>query len=136
MSTTAPLATAPDLAAAKATAAETAKKKLSSPWASVAAIVIAVLWTLPTFGLLVSSFRPERAIKRTGWWTFFSDPTTTFENYSKVFGEEGIGHVRINVGCAPDVLREAIARIGALADDGGRGIRDRIGQTSARPVRQ
>lgn len=31
------------------------------------------------------------------------------------FGAEGLGHVRINFGCAPDVLREAIARVGALA---------------------
>ena len=36
-----------------------AKGKLSSPWASFAAVVIAVLWTIPTFGLLVTSIRPE-----------------------------------------------------------------------------
>ena len=29
------------------------------PWASLAAIVIAILWTIPTIGLLISSFRPE-----------------------------------------------------------------------------
>ena len=86
MTTTTPIAATLDAAAAKPTAAEIAKKKLSSPWASVAVIVIAVLWTIPTFGLLVSSFRPERAIKRTGWWTFFSDPTVTMDNYRAVFG--------------------------------------------------
>ncbi len=32
-----------------------------------------------------------------------------------LFGEEGRGHVRINFGCAPEVLREAVERIGALA---------------------
>ncbi|HET6301704.1 MalY/PatB family protein [Microbacterium sp.] len=31
------------------------------------------------------------------------------------FGDEGKGHVRINFGCDPDLLREAVARIGALA---------------------
>jgi cystathionine beta-lyase len=31
------------------------------------------------------------------------------------FGDEGRGHVRVNFGCDPDVLREAVARIGALA---------------------
>ncbi len=31
------------------------------------------------------------------------------------FGGEGDGHVRINFGCSPDVLREAIERTGALA---------------------
>ena len=32
-----------------------------------------------------------------------------------LFGEEGRGHVRINFGCSPDVLREAVQRIGRLA---------------------
>ncbi|GAA1988027.1 MalY/PatB family protein [Microbacterium pumilum] len=31
-----------------------------------------------------------------------------------LFGEEGKGHVRINFGCSPAVLREAVERIGAL----------------------
>ncbi|MBW9093938.1 aminotransferase class I/II-fold pyridoxal phosphate-dependent enzyme [Microbacterium jejuense] len=31
------------------------------------------------------------------------------------FGDEGKGHVRLNFGCSPDVLREAVERIGALA---------------------
>lgn len=31
------------------------------------------------------------------------------------FGPQGAGHVRINLGCGPDVLAEAVARIGALA---------------------
>ncbi|AGZ43063.1 binding-protein-dependent transport systems inner membrane component [Actinoplanes friuliensis DSM 7358] len=80
------------LVAEKVKASSIAKKKLTSPWASLAALIIAVLWTLPTFGLLVSSFRPERAIKTTGWWTFFSDPTFTMDNYKAVLdSEEGAG---------------------------------------------
>jgi len=89
MSTVTPLATESDLVAAKPSAAAVARKRLSSPWASLTAIVIAVLWTIPTFGLLVSSFRPERVIKRTGWWTFFSNPVLTLDNYRAVFGQDG-----------------------------------------------
>ncbi|MEU4428045.1 carbohydrate ABC transporter permease [Actinoplanes sp. NPDC024001] len=91
MTTATPLTTTPPVAVDKkeSTAAK-AKKKLTSPWASLVAIVIAVLWTLPTFGLLISSFRPERAIKTTGWWTWFSDPTFTLENYQSVFDPEAI----------------------------------------------
>ncbi len=37
-------------------------------------------------------------------------------HHGPLFGVEGIGHVRINVGCAPEVLREAIERIGKLVD--------------------
>jgi alpha-glucoside transport system permease protein len=61
-----------------------AKKGLTSPWASFFAVVIAILWTLPTFGLFLSSFRPEIAIKTTGWWTWFTNPEVTFDNYQEV----------------------------------------------------
>lgn len=35
-------------------------------------------------------------------------------HFGPLFGEEGKGHVRINFGCSPDVLREAVERIGEL----------------------
>ncbi len=62
-----------------------AKNRLSSPWASTAAIVIALLWTVPTFGLFVTSWRPPGDIRTSGWWTFFGDPEVTTENYVEVF---------------------------------------------------
>ncbi|WP_020575113.1 carbohydrate ABC transporter permease [Actinopolymorpha alba] len=64
--------------------AEQAKTRLSSPWATAISIAVAILWTVPTFGLLLSSFRPEQQIKTTGWWTFFSDPQLTLKNYTEV----------------------------------------------------
>jgi len=67
--------------------ASDAKTKLSSPWASALAVVIAVLWTIPTLGLFVTSFRPELDIRRTGWWTFPSNPEVTLSNYeTALFG--------------------------------------------------
>lgn len=36
-------------------------------------------------------------------------------HFGPQFGAEGRGHVRINFGCDPEVLREAVARVGALA---------------------
>jgi len=56
---------------------------LSSPWATVGAIVIAAVWTLPTFGLFVSSFRPADEITTSGWWTFFAHPDVTLSNYGQ-----------------------------------------------------
>ncbi len=58
-----------------------------SVWASVIAAVIAILWTIPTIGLLITSFRPAKDIRRSGWWTFWQDPSFTLENYRQaLFG--------------------------------------------------
>ncbi len=80
---------APSLTKTSSVAANGARNKLTGRGASIAAVLLAVLWTLPTFGLLVSSFRPERATKTTGWWTFFSDPVVTLDNYRTVLSTEG-----------------------------------------------
>ncbi|GAA3441110.1 carbohydrate ABC transporter permease [Planomonospora venezuelensis] len=69
---------------AAGSAAGRVRKRLTNRTASAVAIVIAVLWTTPTFGLFLSSLRPEDQIKSTGWWTFFSDPQLTLENYQEV----------------------------------------------------
>ena len=70
------------------TAAAEAKKRLSSPWASLAAVIIATLWTVPTAGLLISSFRPENDVKSSGWWTILTNPSFTFANYDEVLNNE------------------------------------------------
>lgn len=61
-----------------------AKTKLTSPWASGIAIVIAILWTIPTFGVLLSSIRPQASIQSSGWWTWFTNPEFTIDNYDQV----------------------------------------------------
>ncbi|GAB3031879.1 sugar ABC transporter permease [Nocardioides flavus (ex Wang et al. 2016)] len=65
-------------------ASTAARESLSGRWASAAAIVIAVLWTLPTFGLFVSSFRPESEVKTNGWWNVVTDPQFTLDSYRQV----------------------------------------------------
>jgi alpha-glucoside transport system permease protein len=71
------------------TASDAAREGLSNRWASLAAIVIATLWTLPTFGLLVTSLRPEADIDSNGWWNSFTDPSFTIDNYREVFNSPG-----------------------------------------------
>lgn len=70
-------------------AATTARRRLSSPWASIAALVIAVVWTVPTAGLLISSFRPEDDIRTSGWWEFFLHPHLSLDNYQAVLTGNG-----------------------------------------------
>jgi alpha-glucoside transport system permease protein len=57
------------------------KKGSTSRGATIAALIIAVVWTLPTAGLFISSFRPANDIKTTGWWTVFANPGFTLDNY-------------------------------------------------------
>lgn len=60
------------------------RRRLNSRTATLVSIVIAVFWTIPTFGLFISSFRPEDEIKSTGWWNFFTSPSFTLDNYQEV----------------------------------------------------
>ncbi|GAB3495538.1 carbohydrate ABC transporter permease [Nocardiopsis coralliicola] len=70
------------------------RRRLSGAGGSAAAIAIALLWTVPTAGLLVSSLRPEDQIKTTGWWTFFGAPELTLRNYADVlFGSSADGRL-------------------------------------------
>lgn len=78
--------------ASRPSAAASAKRMLTSKIGSLVAVIIAIMWTIPTFGLLVSSVRPEKEIKTTGWWKFFLDPNFTMENYQEVlFGRASSG---------------------------------------------
>jgi len=64
-------------------------------------LCIAILWTIPTFGLLVTSVRPASDVAKTGWWTFFKHPTLTFDNYHTVLFEGGYG---VSGGIMPFVI--------------------------------
>ncbi|MER5453182.1 MULTISPECIES: carbohydrate ABC transporter permease [unclassified Micromonospora] len=86
--TTPPVAAGAQDTSGTSTRASRVRKRLNSRTATIVAIVIAVVWTIPTFGLFVSSFRPEPQLKTTGWWTFFRDPQFTLQNYQDVlFGQ-------------------------------------------------
>ncbi len=66
------------------------KTRLSSPAASVIAVFIAIFWTVPTAGLLITSFRPAADVRRTGWWTVFVDPSFTVQNYVDVLNTSNV----------------------------------------------
>jgi alpha-glucoside transport system permease protein len=78
-------------------------RPFTSPIASAVVTVIALLWTVPTFGLLVTSFRKKEDILSSGWWTSFSNPQFTLENFRAVLfsgggtiGEQGMIPFAIN----------------------------------------
>src|SRR5512139_2518955 len=71
--------------------AQKARRSLSGPLASAAVVLVTVLWTIPTFGLLVSSLRPAGRVADSGWWTVFTHPSLTLANYHTVLFEGGFG---------------------------------------------
>src|SRR4249920_2713505 len=57
----------------------------------VVLVLIAFIWLVPTFGLLVASLRPESENVSSGWWTVFTDPSQlTFQNYKNLFDNNTI----------------------------------------------
>jgi alpha-glucoside transport system permease protein len=69
-------------------------------WAvKLAVLLIVVLWTIPSLGLLVSSFRPASEATTTGWWTAFFSPLATdwtLANYENVLGRGGMFDAFVN----------------------------------------
>jgi alpha-glucoside transport system permease protein len=73
---------------------------LGTPWGKALVYALAILWTVPTFGILVSSFRPETQVKTSGWWKWFTDPEVTWSNYDAVLssgsGGDNLWHFFLN----------------------------------------
>jgi alpha-glucoside transport system permease protein len=54
-------------------------------------IAVGLLWLVPTFGLLITSFMAPEDFQEEGWWTIFSEPSKlTFENYESLFDNDAI----------------------------------------------
>ncbi len=70
---------------------------LSNSTVTILVVLIAVLWSIPTFGLFFSSFRPPALIASTGWWTGLVPPWhATIQNYQAVIQGQGFGQAFIN----------------------------------------
>ena len=84
----------------RSTSSDRIRKWFSGAPVRIAVIIIALLWTLPTAGLLVSSLRPANDIKTTSWWSALAHPFEqsqwTVENYEKVLTSDGMGNAFLN----------------------------------------
>lgn len=59
-----------------------------SLFAIITMVVLALLWTVPTLGLLITSFRSREDVARGGWWDALLNPfgtSWTLDNYQRLF---------------------------------------------------
>ncbi len=63
-------------------------------------IIVALIWILPTIGILITSFRYPHDVATTGWWMIFKNPFNVrqymLENYITVITQCGIGQAFLN----------------------------------------
>jgi len=88
----------------------------------MAIVGIALIWSLPSVGLLISSFRPRNDVFASGWWTVFQHPFdfTQFQldNYLHVLTTEGMGRAFLNsltISIPSTVIPIAVAAFAAYA---------------------
>jgi alpha-glucoside transport system permease protein len=90
-------------AAGQAVALPRERARTGEPWAArigraasrgplnIFLALLAVLWLVPTLGLLLTSLLPSTEITQRGWWHVVSQPSLgTFENYKEIFDNEAI----------------------------------------------
>ncbi|MGK7916912.1 MAG: carbohydrate ABC transporter permease [Prochloraceae cyanobacterium] len=89
---------------------------------NIAILIISFIWTLPTMGLLISSFRRRDAMLETGWWTIFQHPFELTQyhlgNYLEVLQSQGMGQAFLNsltISIPATVIPIAIATFAAYA---------------------
>jgi alpha-glucoside transport system permease protein len=66
----------------------------------VTILVFALIWLIPTLGLLITSIRSPSSIAGSGWWTvfpkLFSGGEFSLENYAGVIMKQGLGQSFLN----------------------------------------
>jgi alpha-glucoside transport system permease protein len=87
------------------------RKIFSSKIAATVVWVITILWTVPTLGLLVTSFKTDEKILNEAWWTSLLNPDFTFENYRGVFF--GDGSASLSTGVLPYFVNSIVITLPA-----------------------
>ena len=81
--------------------AEKGPRRIFGRWSlRLAVLFLVVLWSIPTIGLLISSFRTRTVIESEGWWTAFLNPLElgqwTLNNYEIALTRQGFGNAFFN----------------------------------------
>jgi alpha-glucoside transport system permease protein len=72
-------------------------KRLRFAPARVALVVAALMWAIPTIGLLVTALRPQSESVRTGWWRVLVEPSQlTLDNFRAVLESDFFARSIVN----------------------------------------
>jgi alpha-glucoside transport system permease protein len=69
------------------------EKENKSVLVTVILLILCLAWSIPTIGLLITSFRNRDVVNRSGWWTVVRDPEFTVENYRQVLAGKDLTYV-------------------------------------------
>jgi alpha-glucoside transport system permease protein len=100
-----------------------AKARKKGGWfVRITIVAVVLLWTIPTLGVLISSFRHEQLVDDTGWWTslahLFDGAQWTLENYRSALSNGGFGNAFLNsmaVAIPSTVIPVTVAAFAAYA---------------------
>lgn len=87
------------------------RKIFSSKIATTVVWVITIIWTVPTLGLLVTSFKTDEKILNEAWWTTLLNPDFTLANYKGVF--LGDGTQSLSTGVLPYFINSIVITLPA-----------------------
>jgi alpha-glucoside transport system permease protein len=118
-------------AAGQAVALPRERARTAEPWAArvgravtrgplnILLAVVAVLWLVPTLGLLLTSLLPTSEITQKGWWHIVSQPSlATFKNYDEIFKNQAIMSAlwtTVQIAVGNTILLVAVAALAGYA---------------------
>ena len=87
------------------------RKIFSSKIATAVVWFVTFVWTVPTLGLLVTSFKEDKKILGEAWWISLLHPDFTFANYKGVF--LGDGTESLSAGVLPYFINSIVITLPA-----------------------
>jgi alpha-glucoside transport system permease protein len=87
------------------------RKIFSSKIATTVVWFVTIIWTVPTVGLLVTSFKGTKAILEQAWWVSLVHPSFTLANYKGVF--LGDGTESLSAGVLPYFINSIVITLPA-----------------------